>query len=123
MSNVYVITAGTYSDYHIVTVFGNRELAEKFVGEEPHPYMIEEYEIDRFAEQVRAGLQLHYVSMYSDGSSHIELSESKGEGLELVTWVSGKAIRGNVWATDKQHAAKIANEKRAQLIASGDWPN
>jgi hypothetical protein len=27
----------------------------------------------------------------------------------------------DAWAKDKNHAAKIANEKRAQLIASGEW--
>jgi hypothetical protein len=39
-----------------------------------------------------------------------------GDGL-LRSW-----FRVWAWATDEKHAVKIANERRAQLIASNEWP-
>jgi hypothetical protein len=37
-----------------------------------------------------------------------------GKGIE-------DCLQATVWATDVQHAVKIVNEHRSQLIASGEW--
>jgi hypothetical protein len=31
------------------------------------------------------------------------------------------ALQADVWAKNEQHAVKIVNEKRAQMIANGEW--
>jgi|WetSurMetagenome_2_1015567.scaffolds.fasta_scaffold15523_12 hypothetical protein len=43
MTKVYVVTEGSYSDYHIVAVFRDRKEAETFVGSNVDE--IEEYEL------------------------------------------------------------------------------
>ena len=43
--DIYIVTTGEYSDYHIVEVFSNFEDAEKFA--ELHGGYVEIYTIDR----------------------------------------------------------------------------
>ena len=150
MSKVYVIGRGRYSDFHIEAVFSSEELANRFCEAYPgrveeeytDPVDIEfwkdwnspfimEYELDQ-VEFPPPGILMCYVSMELNGNSysHIENCYRHSDiGLRLLerdtNWPSYKDGRfylcGVVFAKDKEHAVKIANEMRVQLIASGEW--
>lgn len=46
MNKVYVVTAGCYSDYHIVAVFSTKEKAEEYIAYHGTNYRMEEYDLD-----------------------------------------------------------------------------
>lgn len=47
MKKVYVVTAGCYSDYHIVAVFSTKEKAEEYIAYHGTDYNLEEYDLDK----------------------------------------------------------------------------
>ena len=125
---IYIVTQGSYSDYHIVSVFSTRALAEKFIELQPteshyDKLEIEEYWIDRSKKQIKSGTQMYYITMHRDGTSEVELADFGDEKIDLVKMYrqTEVVLRCRVYAKSEAHAVKIANEKRAQLIASGEW--
>lgn len=127
MSKVYVVTKGSYSDYRIVSVFSSQELADLFMQTYPPNSSsydnyndVEEYELDVFEEQIRAGTKSWFVRMYQDGTVDHVQEESPPENPGSVVWNSPRGLFINVttWADDGQHAIKIANEHRSALIAA-----
>ena len=117
--NVYVITNGCYSDYHIVAVTIDKDNAKRFVdaglGE------IEEFETDTCI--LPQGMLPYRVVIDNCGcvwSCHV--SEFFFEDLDEDDHKGGKMMpNGNfIWsgfARDKDHAIKIANDYRAKKIA------
>jgi hypothetical protein len=129
MKTVWLVTNGEYSDFHVVGIFSSKENAElvvKTCGGD-----VEETPIDPFIEELNQGLFLFWVSMWRDGEAQSVYQESvDGEPVSpkvvehfgIRADGGGSRLNGNVWAKDKEHAVKIFNEKRAQMIASGEWP-
>ena len=135
---VYVLTSGSYSDYGIVGIFSTKENAEEFkLRVKDHDYNdIAEMELDAMLPQLRAGMIPWSILMLRDGSlerpvepcavdrfnvdrslgiwRRTQAPAYKGKGIPDALW-------GNVMALSAKHAVKIASEKRAQLIASGEW--
>jgi hypothetical protein len=123
MMKVYVITEGEYSGYGIVTVFSTEELANKFVEMYPDT-RIEEYILDYYEQRVRDGKKPYNVWMFRDGTTqHCNETMNEPRGIEFhkVGLNGNIVVDVTVFAKDEQHAVKIVNEKRAQLIASGEW--
>jgi hypothetical protein len=133
MKKVYIITAGTYSDYRVVAVFSSRKLAEDFMDAMPGCDRIEDYILNSsLPDLVRRGYKRWCVTMLRNGdvevvrnvgvdpedppdSRHSILRRSQEPGGMpdcLLSWV---------WAKNKEQAVKIVNEHRAQLIATGQW--
>jgi len=125
MTTVYVVTQGEYSSYKILSVFSERSVAQAFI-EQPMRFgwgdaRIEEYQLDEFAAQMREGLTLWRVVMDRGGNvKEAEVSDSYYLHSSDRPW--GANVELLAWATDEQHAIKIANDRRAQMIANGDWP-
>lgn len=127
---VYLLAAGEYSDYHVVGVFSDMGKAHRLIKDYPNEgwHEIHEVVVD-CADAIPTGLKLHYVRMEYNGNSNIYRSvpdmymkDIEDYKLRLNTENSRHIVlEGYVLAKDKRHAAKIANEKRAQLIASGAW--
>lgn len=140
----YVITIGDYSDYRIIGVFDDKEKAEKaknsynkVAEEEDLGYgsraVIEEY-FKNILGNVPDGHKRIRVHMDVNGYSKL-IQEVDGEDSSYSsvtppyrfghTIVDGIRVREGVCfeviATDFTHAIKIANEKRAQLIANNEW--
>jgi len=63
--------------------------------------------------------------MKKDGSSRVRREpewDDEESRLEVQEhFKAPKTLSGYVLAIDEQHAAKIANERRIQLIANGEW--
>lgn len=130
--SVWVIEAGEYSDYQVVGVFSTRENAE-LVASAIGYGSIAEWDLDPGVDGLRQGHPRFRVLMLRDGSvESVEVQEGWNAETFYV-WprsrepiYAGKgipdALNAWVWARDEKHAVKIVNEKRAQMIANGEWP-
>lgn len=129
MSTIYLITEGSYSDYHVVAAYSTQELAEETQKHRPGS-VIEEYKLDEPLTEHPPG---HYawivninpddekiVSSYQTSTSiYFEPTETYYDG--------GKTYRNKkvyppsycvqCWARDKEHAEKIALDKFYQFKA------
>jgi hypothetical protein len=123
MTSVYVVTTGCYSDYRIEGVFSTGEKAKEFIsatgiegdGE------IETWILDAHIDKTERGYNFYTVKMRRDGNV---VSIGKETPLSARHWITGgrvDCLYTSLWARDKEHAVKIANEQRARIIALGLW--
>ena len=143
LGKIYVVNAGTYSDYRIVALFSTRDRAEEFmstvpVGSHDDDFNdIEEYDLDpNTAELIKHGYSLWSVEMLADGTA--ELVKRIDAGVNSIARVGHEIHRRTlipyyrnkglqdclssvVLAKTEKQAVKIVNERRVQMIASGDW--
>jgi len=131
---VWALEDGDYSDYHVIGVFSseaNAKLAAiQFGGS------VVEWPLDPAVDEINAGLSTFIVWMHRDG--YVERCETWQPSPyhpngEMMLWRRSQApayrgtpkaidiINATVWARDENHAVKIVNEHRSQLIASGEW--
>ncbi len=126
----YIVTSGSYSDYKIEAVFLKKKDAEKYIynlhGDCAYedPPEIEEWDI---GENVKKKRPYWFGAMNRDGSIRVihptgnvkdEYIEFNYHPLAEYTYISF-----TIDAKSKEHAIKIINEKRVQIIASGMWDN
>jgi hypothetical protein len=122
---IYIITAGDYSDYHIVTVFSTKELAEAYIERWGKGYdaRIEEWNVDGVNPYQHPHLDFFRVGMWSNGDlmwSHPLSPPAEPLEDQIYPTANGrKYIYVYCWARDEQHAIKIANERRTRAIAEG----
>lgn len=129
---VYVINRGCYSDRYIVGVYSEKQKAERVVelmetGSEYYGKLvdIEEYELDEYNPgEPPQGMLPYEVVMFTNGKSRV--SRCSIEDFELHQCMIPSSDWNRHWlfrvfAKDREHAIKIANEQRAQLIANGEW--
>ena len=141
---VYVITSGEYSDYSINAVTISKERAEKLKkyysnsGYRNDPVEIETYNIDKPHEDLDDLIPVYYVSIDRHGKCFCKhktwmhektkklIEDAPGYiesclGGELVTKprIFGDEFLTFHWygaAKDEEHAMKIAQDKRAELL-------
>ncbi|MFH1740207.1 MAG: hypothetical protein ABIH23_14460 [bacterium] len=129
MTKVLVVTDGEYSDYRVEAVFSEdkRDLAEiyrqRYGGE------IEEYELNPAEQQLREGWSHWLVRMDRDGNipPHYEPSSSFTDESKSKVYIRNahpsRELIGtfHVKAQSAEHAIKIANELRIQIVADNNW--
>ena len=124
MSKVYLVTDGDYSDYRVLGAFSSREKAEHAKLLYAANNNIEEYELDAVPESP-PGLFAYVVLMEISGDVNRMWQESvvgfKSKWHPGDLYGSAPVAWFRIWARDEQHAVKIANEWRAQIIAMGLW--
>jgi hypothetical protein len=122
---IYIVTNGSYSDYRIVAVYDNNEMAQQHANSLPDA-QVEEYEINQFADKLKQGLFAFEITMQKDGT----VIYVHKKGFELDDWDNTPSIYCRdgdcqlsypCYAKSEEHATKIANEKRLQLIAADKW--
>lgn len=139
MKQVFAVSSGSYSDYRVNAIFSSKELAQEYMNavKDSDYNEIEEYTLDPpTADLIRRGYLVWNVLMLHDGTT--ERVTRTENGLYDVDaprhWIwkrteapayKGKgipdALQSSVWAKTEKQAVKIANEKRAQMIANGEW--
>lgn len=132
MDRVFVVTSGEYSDYGIEAIYTDRALAEAYIKgrkEEYSPPEIEEWRLDVGAEFLNMGYHSYRVRMDRDGNSPEfgrgvvlncpETNDSISLDTDNYFWPQEALF--HVWAKSPEHAVKIANEHRVQMIANGEW--
>jgi hypothetical protein len=133
VKTIYAVNAGSYSDYRIVALFTTVELAEEFMAAVPDGDYnnIDEFDLNpKTSDLIRRGYSIWRVLMLRDGTT--EQVSRKDVGLDEVIGIGHSMWRrsrinipdclvSTVWAKSAEGAVKIANEHRAQMIASGEW--
>ena len=132
MPTSYIVVTGEYSDYHVCGVYSTRKkanyAAKVYNGE------IITHKIDELPDHPK-GMLGYLVRMKKGGASVVQLYGAEGmenskDGhfqddytpLPDGTYNVVKELSITVWARDEQHAVKIVNEKRVQIIAANQWP-
>ena len=125
MKKVFVVTAGSYSDYHIVGVFSTKKLAEEYrhkLGADD----VEEFELDGFAKSLYSkGYTRYLVQFHGNIASVCERRSTydlyRLDKKHIATNRNRKSgdLTVELFAKDEKHAVKIASEIRSQIIASG----
>jgi len=121
---IYVVTAGDYSDYGICGVYSTKAKAKRareLFTDQWGRARIEEYELDK-DHGIPDGMLPWTVRMLKDG----EVMECDRASVDdtMRHWVpygDDETVCFDMLAKDQTHAVKIANERRAGLIASGLW--
>ena len=139
-TEVFAVNSGSYSDYRVNALFSSRKLAEEYMKTFPlgDPNEIEVFELDPpGVDLVHRGYSVWRVLMLEDGTTEeVERTANSYYDVEhagiSTIWkrseapfYKGKgtpdAMDSRVWAKTEKQAVKIANEKRVQMIANGEW--
>jgi hypothetical protein len=130
MNKIYVVTSGEYSDYHIDGIFDNKDKANAFVKKfSSDDYggkcYVEEYELNPYSEEMQKDYNPYFVRMMKNGDVDEIYINKSSFGFRGDSNKYGFDIGGNLFfhilAKDKEHAIKITNEFRIQLIANNNW--
>lgn len=140
MKTIFAVNSGSYSDYRINALFSKRELAEEFMSAVPDSEYneIEEFVLDPpAADFIKRGYSVWSVRMLINGDTETATcTDNHLYHVEDVphhrVWERTKIRSGHlkglpdvldssVWAKTQKAAIKIVNEKRAQMIAMGEW--
>ena len=125
---VFAVTTGEYSAYCVEGIYSTLENAEKAHRMFASENRIVEYEVDAIPDHP-PGMLYYLVEMDVNGNTDRvkQCNVCEFHGWNGIPTPSGRYVGFDVWAKDETHAVKIANEKRIQLIASGefttDWKN
>lgn len=119
---IYVLTEGSYSDYHIIGVYSTEELAKE-AKEFAYPYAdIEEYPLNQIPDHP-PGMKAWHVSicngvLKSANQTSINYFDVREHEYihEVSKYNPERKVFFNVccWAVDKEHAEKIALDKYYQ---------
>ena len=128
LKEIYIVTSGEYSDYDICAAFTDKELAEKYAKTFNNRYdehRVETYPLNIFSKELKEGYKPYFLRMTKEGvCTEIEIKDNS-YGFDSENLQYGFDIQMNlhisIMAKDEQHAIKIANEKRVQLIANNKW--
>lgn len=119
MAKVYVITAGSYSDYHICAVSLDPQKAEvlaKFYTKHGYDEAgVEEYDADYEYDRIESGCQMYIVTFDKQGDVEHLAPAGTNTRENVFSW--GEGVMAEVWAKDAKSAVKIAAEKRAMYLA------
>jgi Fe2+ or Zn2+ uptake regulation protein len=122
MKNIYVLTEGSYSDYHIVGVYSTKELAEEAQSLYKDS-QIEEYDLDNIPEHP-PGMSAWFVKISDGKLDDIHASQVSPFDQTVPRENEYKYPNGRTtytvycWAVDKEHAEKIALDKYYQHQAT-----
>lgn len=125
MKKVYLVSRGSYSDYSIVALFSSKEKAETFMAYHPKTGYdslndLEEFELDGPTE-FPVGKLAFRVRFTRDGEMEVAQTDPQYVRDFVRPYGDGKTMCTECWAADEKAAAKIANERRAQVIAENQW--
>jgi len=126
---VYVLTAGVYSDYHILAIFTSRKRAEEYKkkAEKVWPYYQEEIRVEEYPLNIPPRRWVKTCVKISRDGHVIETWKriTKGEVEEIEGDLPFYDAYGNlVWIVhteDEERAIKVANEIRAIILANDEW--
>lgn len=149
MPTIYLATSGCYSDYAIEAAFSTEAAAEEFCRfhnknpdeeEDGYGYRVEPVELDHWNRPtVPIGRYPFEVEITRDGNikdieqislavatKAVEPDQYSHEFVtnEIIFTATNEGVQYAVmqmWARDKNHAVKIAGERRTRLLALNQW--
>lgn len=140
---VWIIEHGSYSDYRVVGIYSSHQKAQRVAdylnsGDSAwSTATVRERPLDPAVDAINAGYMCYVVNMLRDGTvervvaSPIDAYDIE-EHSRVRVWERSKApayrdknvpdcLSGHVLAKNEEHAIKIVNERRTQMIANGEW--
>lgn len=129
MSTIYLATAGSYSDYRVIGAYSTEAQAEA-VALAYCDSGVESFELD-VVHDYPPGCKFYRCHMSMDGDSYCTQSDPTPRATTPP--VEGYLCTGHrykenpparcfaVWATDRDEAVKIVNERRITMLAAGTW--
>jgi hypothetical protein len=115
---IYILTAGDYSDYHIIGVYSTRELAEQaqFLYRDSQ---IEEYSLDNIPEHPPGMKAWEVLVSDESGVNCYSIDPDNRVPYEnyFTTHEGFLTASYHVWAFDYDHARKIAQDQWYQYKA------
>jgi len=127
MKKVYLVTTGEYSDYSVRGVYSNLKRAEevqKYYNKSSYcDACIEIIDLDTNFYRIRDGyLRYHFYMGRRGGVYHLSSSGLRhGHVSFWYEFYNESQMVCEVDARSEEHAIKIANEKRVQLLAMNLW--
>ena len=121
---LYVVSTGQYSDWNIAGIFDSKELAEKFISSFYECFNdIQEYTLNPCEKELQESQKLYCVQIEKSGDIKEITQNVSTFSLQHPIWFPYDAnfLEVNCFADDEQHAIKIANEKRIQVLALERW--
>lgn len=115
-TKVYIVSKGSYSDWHIKGIFSSKEKAEvfkSFLGDSTEINDIEEYEVDKEYNFPKNKL-FYEVKINTITNQYTVCKEDATDTYQKVLYVAyGDNIHVLVycWADDEEAAIKIASER------------
>lgn len=132
-NEIYIVTSGCYSDYHIVTVFMDKDKAKAFVeaynshktSKYYDDYEIETYKVSDIDVQTIGDNAFYDVQVSRRGACYVGLAElgyafeTNEDVGKVIEYIAGaqEGYRVIVLAKDAEHAKRIAQDKIAQYKA------
>ena len=123
MNHVYIITEGSYSDYHIIAVYSTKKGAEKFIetynilsrGTVRSDMTVEEFALD----QAIPSRNMYRFSMSRNGNIGLLYAcydICNSDVNEMHYFKTTDTFTGGVWADNTDAAIKILGELRTRYI-------
>jgi hypothetical protein len=125
---IYLVSDGEYSDYTVLGLYSTKEKAEEAQLLYTAEY-IEEFELDaipphppgelRWSVHMKDNGDVPFVHQFPAKDEYVPFES--GRMLFEGRWPKTDGRFMYLWARDKEHAIKIASEKRREMIVSGEW--
>jgi len=132
VASVYIVTAGSYSDYHIITAFSTPEMAERFVAEyngQHGSYYGEKAEAEEYTLDSPPP-EWKYADVFLDEGGNVteirwRISTAGAPAAPYFTWPFRAAeptlLCVQVQTEEEERAVKVAHEKWAAIKAAVLW--
>ena len=117
--NIYVVTCGEYSDYHIERVFTNYEKAEQYVAlqnRNPNGYQ-EEWNIESYLTSdgiLEGEIKVYYLYRFVFRNDEIEICDTRIVGYQKKDF-SSCPFELTLEEDDEEKALKIAQDEYAKM--------
>jgi len=136
---VYIVTSGWYSDYRIEAVFSTKKRAkehiEKYgkddisdINDEPDEWIVDDNVYNKII-KIKEDKNIEVYSVIITKEGQIQYIRKEKKELFYLEGAIGKRkyfdsrqnLHMTILAKSKEHAVKIANDRRTQLIAMNKW--
>jgi len=129
MTSIWGVSSGSYSDYSVEALFSSEEKAQKFLDE--YSKFEPDARLEAFDYDPEPPVAIEVIVVHIDMEGNVlRVSGPRwvregavgfvGYGLADV-WRGPRVLIWVVPTTDKERAIKVANEKRAIILANEAW--
>jgi len=138
MSKVWVLTVGSYSDYHIVGVCSSKEAAEALAAPTKGSYdevEVAEWVLDDLVPRLTVGVDIYRTAdgLFSDWTERVGVTtrgqfqaSTQASTQASIRWAGtpltnqGEMIAVSVDGSDFDRVRKVASERKARVVAEFD---
>lgn len=117
---VYIVVEYEYGETNIIAAFSSKEKALKYIDE--FEYSLEEVELDPEPIIPEGAFKKYRFYLNKDGSISDVIIKLSDDNINCYfSLLSGNRLLCEVVSLTKSRAIEIANVKRLEMIASGEW--